>query len=968
MTNLLEGLTPNQAKAVTHRDGPCLVVAGAGTGKTMVITRRIAYLVKNEQIPPDQIAALTFTDKAAREMEERLDLLLPYGMTGTTIATFHSFCADIFRRHAFLLGLDPASKLMSSAEEVSFLRQHLEELPIALFKPSKNPIEFLRQFVGYLGKLKDEYIEPDKLKQYAHNLKENAGSESESETAELYKELANLYQATLKLYADNSVISYADLIFYSLKLLEKFPSVQAAEQERWRYILVDEFQDTNFSQAEVARILAGNHRNLMVVGDDDQAIYSFRGANLTNILNFRQLFPEALTLSLSDNFRSSQPILDLAYTLIQQNNPDRLEIKEKVCKQLKASSPQGSPPEHWHFERSSFEYQAIAQNIKEKLANKEYNPEDIAVLARAKSHLQGVENALKALDIPYELYGNSQFYNQEIIQVVLAYLRSICSPHDDMVLFFCLSQAPFSVKTSLLQRFLKEARYLNSSLWDYLENNLLPANPHPHETAAAETVTDPSLKESWQYLKPKLSFAKAKPTEALLDFLHTSGWYDQIRAEGINEKIEQLATLYQEMQGFEESNPGSSLNHYVRHLDYLLATEEDLTLAASQPNLQGVQLMTVHRSKGLEFPVVFMTNLAEGRFPSRNRSESLPFPYELTNSILPEKETHLQEERRLAYVAITRAKEKLYLTSSRFYNDNLRPVKPSRFVMEAFQYLDEPAAQNNHRQSLLEKESAYSQPNQLTKIAKQSKQLVLPKSYSPSSLDDYEQCPQRYLFAHVWQIKVPANQQINFGISIHKTLQEWYSAASGGEEPDLEKIYRKAWQSGGYASKKLEEDQFNFGLLKLKEYLAGPNGKANPLALERNIKAKLPSGKLLSGKIDRLDPAGDGGVKLIDYKSGENIMKPSQMLVDIPLGSYLLATEQNKEKVVEVELQYVMIGKTLTAQAGSLDLPKIIERAESLIKEIDQSLLSNDFPAKPSYQNCAFCDYHDICPYRYQKS
>jgi len=333
-------LNPEQLIAVTHGDGPLLIIAGAGTGKTKVITHRIAHLIENG-VNPNQILALTFTEKAAGEMEERVDRLVPYGYSNVWISTFHSFGDRILRDNVLEIGLAPDFKVLSEAEKIIFLKEHLFELPLNYYRPLGNPIKYISAITGLISRLKDEDVGVEEYVTYADGLKKLVGETlvvshregtSPSPTAqgfglEQQDELAKTYAKYQELMAKHGYLDFGDQVVLPLKLFRARPHILKRYQEKFRYILVDEFQDTNFAQFQLVKLLSERHKNITVVGDDDQSIYKFRGAAISNVLGFQKIYPDAKLITLTKNYRSCQPILDSAYRLISHNNPDRLEVK-----------------------------------------------------------------------------------------------------------------------------------------------------------------------------------------------------------------------------------------------------------------------------------------------------------------------------------------------------------------------------------------------------------------------------------------------------------------------------------------------------------------------------------------------------------------------------------------------------------------------------------------------------------------
>ena len=439
---LLADLTPRQRKAVTHGNGPLLIVAGAGTGKTTVITRRIAWLIAEKRAKPSEILALTFTDRAALEMTERIDRLVPYGYTDTVISTFHAFGDRLLRDHALEAGLSDRSTVMSRAEQVIFLREHLFELPLDKYRPLGDPTRFLHALVTLISRARDEDVDPAEYLVAARELSERAAAAPEDaalgEEAAQQAELAGLYAAYESLMRANDRFDFGDQVSLVLRLLREHPAVLAEERQRYRYILVDEFQDTNYAQFELVKLLAGSATaNVTVVGDDDQSIYRFRGAALSNILGFRAAFPRSASVVLNDNFRSRQPILDAAYRLIRHNDPDRLEAREGLDKRLIARSRfdrptgDGEPIELLPFDTGSDEADALAERIGGSLRSGR-SPGDHAILVRTNRDADPILRALNMARIPWRFSGTAGLYHQPEVRLLVSFLRAVNDPDDSI--------------------------------------------------------------------------------------------------------------------------------------------------------------------------------------------------------------------------------------------------------------------------------------------------------------------------------------------------------------------------------------------------------------------------------------------------------------------------------------------------------------------------------------------------------
>ncbi len=329
-------LNIEQKEAVTYTDGPLLIIAGAGTGKTKVITHRIANLIATKRARPEQILAVTFTEKAANEMEERVDVLIPYSYSFVEISTFNSFGEKVLRNYGHELGYAVDINLLDDVEQAIFFREHLFQFPLDYYRPLSSPARFIQELLGTIKKLKQEDISPEAYQFYANELLKKAENKVKKEEATKHLEIAHVYAKYQDLLKQEGKIDFEDQILIVVELFKKRPSILQEFQEKYRYILVDEFQDTNYIQFELLKQMAEKHKNITVVGDDDQSIFRFRGASLSNILNFRDVYPDYKKIVLNKNYRSTQPILDASYQLIKHNNPDRLEVQENINKKIES--------------------------------------------------------------------------------------------------------------------------------------------------------------------------------------------------------------------------------------------------------------------------------------------------------------------------------------------------------------------------------------------------------------------------------------------------------------------------------------------------------------------------------------------------------------------------------------------------------------------------------------------------------
>ncbi|MFC1511512.1 ATP-dependent helicase, partial [Candidatus Margulisiibacteriota bacterium] len=447
-----------QKQAITHGTGPLLVIAGAGTGKTTVIAQRIAHLIAAKKAKPGEILALTFTDKAAEEMEIRVDQLVPYGYIDVSISTFHSFGDRVLRDHAIDLGLRSDYKVLSLPEQLVFLREHLFELPLKYYKSLGDPTKHLEALLKVISRAQDEDVSPAEYLRWARKAKD-----------ERQIEVAKVYAKYQELKAKKGFVDFADQVGLALKLFRKSPAVLREFQQRYKYVLVDEFQDTNYAQFELLKLLAGKKANLTVVGDDDQSIYKFRGAAVSNILNFEKTYKKCRKVVLIKNYRSSQIILDTAYRLIKFNNPDRLEVRAKVNKKLKAVGKlPNKKVEHKHFDRIESEADWVAQTIKK---GKKYS--DYAILVRANAEAEPFQQALKLAGIPYQFSGASGLYYAPEVQLMIAFLKAIGDLSDSMALFHLAASLVYQLDPLDLQKmntFAKRRNYTLHYIFTHLES------------------------------------------------------------------------------------------------------------------------------------------------------------------------------------------------------------------------------------------------------------------------------------------------------------------------------------------------------------------------------------------------------------------------------------------------------------------------------------------------------------------
>ncbi|OGH24349.1 MAG: hypothetical protein A3B47_01120 [Candidatus Levybacteria bacterium RIFCSPLOWO2_01_FULL_39_24] len=947
-----KALNPQQIAAIKHLQGPLLIIAGAGTGKTTVITERIKYLILKKNILSSQILALTFTDKAAREMEERVDIAMPYGYTQMWISTFHAFCDRILRQDAHAIGLDPGYKLISEAESILLLRQNIFNIGLNLFRPLGNPTKFLDALLTHFSRLKDEDVSPKEYLEWVK--KQKSGEETQQ-----YLELANSYKKYEELKIKEGVMDFSDLISNTLLLFRKRKNILKKYQKQFKFILVDEFQDTNYAQNELAILLAGDDKNITVVADDDQSIYRFRGAAVSNVLQFKKSFPKAKVVTLNNNYRSTQPILDAAYRLIQHNNPNRLEVVEGIDKKLKSHSPASEKDiELIHEIRSEDEADKIARTIKD-LTEKKYEYKDFAILVRANNHASLITTALQRHRIPFQFLGPGYLFQQEEIKDLIAYLAFLTNLSDSVSLFRVLSMDVFEIPYVELNYLLNFAKRKNLTLFETLFNV---------EQSFLKPATQEKLIRFREMAVRHLEKSKKDSAgQILYYFLIDSKLFEILSSSnsiGEERRVQNIAKFFDRIKSFETERPDANIFILYEWLNLMLQMGDSPTAAdVDIKDKNVVNILTVHSSKGLEFKVVFMVNLVSDRFPSRERSEKIPLPDGiLKENILSESDFHLEEERRLFYVGVTRAKERLYFTAADYYGTGKRIRKLSPFIYDALPNLLEEKLESKTQQlSLPEVLSVYRE-----ETAGQEEKPPLKISYVTfSNLQMFDICPLHYKAKVIFNLPTPPAAVQSFGISIHNTLYNFYKQISERATPSLKqllKIFKEEWMSEGYSGKRHEEERFAQGIKLLEEFYKTDCSKpTKPLQLEYPFNFILKNGVKVFGKIDRIDKKGKG-IEIIDYKTGGENPK-AETAHELQLAIYALAATRVKDKIlnrnpkdITLTLHFLDGNTKKTMSFEKKDLDKLESELIEKIAEIEKS----DFKCSKSVL-CINCEYKILC-------
>jgi DNA helicase-2/ATP-dependent DNA helicase PcrA len=959
---LLQGLNPAQRRAVLHGDGPLLIVAGAGTGKTKVITHRIARLIAAKAARPDEILAVTFTEKAANEMEGRVDVLVPYTSSFAEISTFNSFGERVLRDHALDAGYPPDFRLLADVDQAIFFRENLFRLPLDYYRPLGHPTRHIQEVLEAIRRLKQEDVQPQEYVGWAETLARRASSEAERETARKHLEIARVFAAYQALLRAEGLIDFEDQVTLVVDLFRRRPAVLDEVRGRYRYVLVDEFQDTNYVQFELLKMLAAGHRNLTVVGDDDQSIFRFRGASLSNILGFEEVFPEAKRIVLTRNYRSTQPILDASYRLIRHNDPNRLEFKDRIDKRLRAAARgRGKSIHMLAFDTLAHEADTVADRVLEIRAGGA-GWRDLAVLVRRNADADPYLRAFNMKQIPFRFSGSRGLYQQEEVKVLIAFIRAVTDFDNSRDLFYLALSDVYRADPYDLTRIAGYADKKNLSLHGVFKTIAEGPSPVEISAAAAETV-----RRIFADIVAYVDLARTRNAGAVVyAFLEQSGYLKSLVGEMTPEsevRIKNIRLFFDKIQDFAGLVENDSLRSFARYLDLLAEVGDNPATSEAELDEDAVNVLTVHKAKGLEFDTVFLVGLIEDRFPGRERPERIPVPDGVLKESLPGRENFLQEERRLFYVAMTRARRALYLTWGRDYGTRrLKRVSP--FVLEA---LDIPKMPEDVlKASVLE---------EIRRYALAAGRTTTPAPVRPSGairlsyvrVEDYLLCPLKYKFRHELRVPVLPHHAIVFGRVLHETIHAYLKRRMKGRAVDVETVitdYRTNWVNEGFLSREHEELRKAAGEKALRLFYECEEASGRrPAFLERPFRWQ-ERGLRFSGRFDRIDFEAAGAV-IIDFKTtdvGSQKEADRAAAESLQMDVYALSFLKTEGLLPsETRLHFLESGLIGRAAKGEKELA----RASAKIREAAEGIRAGDFKARPDWHTCSNCEFKTICPSSY---
>ena len=969
------GLKLNEAqrRAITHGEGPLLVIAGAGTGKTRVITERIRHLLQSdENLSGENILGLTFTKKAAGEMKARVVKATSERGKAVTLATFHSFCETL------LAEADPQRVMLDEFDHWILLRRNLRRLHLEKYRRLADPGQFLNDFVEFFSRCQDELVSAEDYQRYAAGLAARMEAERETldedtlverlETVALQQELARAYRASEELLREKNRVSFGSLITGAVGLLERDAQLREALQKKYRYILVDEFQDTNIAQLRLLELLAGPARNILAVGDNDQAIYRFRGASFASFKLFLERFAgwkegqdsTPFRVALTENYRSTPNILRVAMQVIGQNAVSA-DFPKKI---LSPNEPPGEKIRIVELATPEEEARWVASEL-ERIHGAGRRWKDFAVLYRQHAHRDHLVEELSRRKIPFVITRLS-ILEHPLVRDALAYLRLIAAPYDDIACARVLAAPAWQLRAQDLVRLAEKARKEKKVIYDLLQ---LPQGQLAFDHSQA------ALGQLVEFVSSQKKTLKRCTAREILGVL--TDWLE-IRQRAKEHDRKYVKRLAEFMKEWEPKSETRGLAEFIEYLDYYAQAGGVVSLEDDAPP-DAVQLMTVHAAKGLEFPQVFLLRVNNRAFPATERPRVFEFPVELMKEGAPAEQFHIQEERRLFYVALTRAEERLTITTVTEKKGKV-PVFIEDILMEpAIKRLDvrqmmpklppaevEQRAPDEHREDVQLFPAAAEPAKIFSRIADWAEEFHPPSpeplTLSPSALSGYRTCPQRYLFGYLWSLREGPKAAMTFGAVMHTTIKRFVDQLRKGVKlsfDEVQGIFETEWNSKGFEDQYQEEEYKKDGLEQLRAFHTGMIAELpQAVGQEKAFELPLDNNVIIKGRIDQINALGnEPDVEIVDYKTGRP-KKDADAKKDLQLSLYALAVKEILElNPVRLVFHYLQDNRR---QETTRDA-KQLDEAQKVVQEAAADIRAGQFRAKRGFV-CRNCAYRPICP------
>ncbi|MCL2134498.1 MAG: ATP-dependent helicase [Candidatus Bathyarchaeota archaeon] len=989
--NVLDNLNPQQRVAVTEIGCPLLIIAGAGSGKTQTVASKIVYLVE-KGVKPENILALTFNQKAAEELKTRATCMLNNSEI-PNISTFHSFCNQVIHENILNTKLNANFRIITETAQLVYLTKNINTFGIEHLEFNHEPYTLAEEIKKFIAKCKDENVTPHDLQTYIELYEKNFTDEEKQEEINNLKDILKIFQAYENYKLQNNMLDFGDLLCIVYNLLKNKPIILRNYQEKFQYIIVDEFQDTNYIQLQIVYLIAKHHKHITVVGDDDQSIYKFRGAYLTNIAEFKQMFPNFTQKTLEHNYRSTKKIITIANTLIE-NNPQR------TTKKLFTNNPEGDQIDITETPNDTTQTNYILETTKKLL--KKHPPQDIAILCRRKNTADPIIKAFKKHAIPYN-FGTTEFFQEPIIKDITAFLKIITNPlENNAEIVRILNRHNYNIKPIDICKFNTYANQNNLCLYETFDH--------------INKIDIDKLK--FQQVKQTLTeMITTKKTQQTLELIHTilfeREFYKYELAIKHNRNIQLLNKFYTFAEEYNNIYPNNNIEDFT---DYLTFASNFNLEQEQDTNKEAITISTIHSAKGMQYPIVIIPDVNERKIPTNYHKNKFNLPKELLKGIQPnydDKELQLQEERRLFYVAITRAKDKLIMTYAKRHGENKTDSKPSRFLQEInykqnkdinFQHenqqettIEVTTTKNQTETKLLQQIVANLTNKQFNAAIKQilllakstnktldvqteiinkikepdysvlerteEKPLTIPTNhvFSVSQFVVYKKCPRQYQYHHVMKIPEKPRYYFDFGSTIHNIVEQITIMQKKGRPTNkdvVDKLLTKFWNPKGYESKIDEQRDYKEAKTILKNFLEEQSqNKAEILDIERGFETTI-NDVLIRGRIDRIDRY-EKVFTIIDYKTSKAVASLNSLKQDMQLLVYALAVKDmyGSEIQLEVGEWFLRSNKKVFFTPEK----QAIEAIQTEIQEMVKSINSGKFDPKKDVWTCRECDYKCLC-------
>ncbi|HEY4869069.1 MAG TPA: ATP-dependent DNA helicase [Candidatus Dormibacteraeota bacterium] len=934
-------LDADQLEAVNHLDGPCLVLAGPGSGKTRVIVERVLALL-SRGVALEQQLVLTYTRKAADEMRTRAEAAHGPFAAEPPLTNYHSFAYGVVREWGWLVGVAPIFRIADAAERWLHAEAVLAELrPRTLWNPLR-PHDLMDPLLAVIGYAKQELVTPQAYRDWAERRLQGCTDPVEQAVLQRHEEVAAVYAALDERYRRLGVFDHDDCILYAERLIREQPAARHAVADRIRYVMVDEYQDTNFAQARLVESLTTDHRNVLVVADDDQSIYKFRGASRANLDRFTREYPGHRTVVLTHNYRSTTEIVAASRKVIAGATP-----ATRIAKQLVAERGNGAAVEIWSAPDERAEVTAVARACRE-LIEAGTRPADIAWLFRRHVDMQPAMHALQQCGVPYQVTGGRGYFQEREIKDLFALLAAAADPGDTQALLRCMHMPAWHVSGRCRAALATAARENDQPLSTLLADE------------AAVPVDDAELEAARHCLDDILELHQLTEREDVRDVffaaIEASGFLGVIDEEQGAARLQMAANLNKFgdlLETFADWSDDRRVATALRYLHVLRDSRDADELAPIDAIEEGIVLLTTHGAKGLEWPIVFLARCATDEWSGRPRSAfDIQLPDELVPEPPPVGDGAVDEERRLFYVASTRARDRLVFTWAQRYPRTFRPQTCTPFLSAV-------AADDGTRSIDLEPAGDVAVRPRRTP----GTPLPAHPSLAVSDLRVFRDCPRRFEYRKIWRLPVRDSVQSWYGTLIHEVLHAAAVQRTAGVRIDADAV-AALWDQGWTASRgpkgghpelrALGEDQ-------LRRYVESPAWlDADIDAVEERVVMEM-NGAEIVGRFDRLDRNNGAPPTVVDYKTSRP-RDAESLKRDIQVRAYAVAMAQRaKSEDVSVELHYLQTGDVARVDFDSKFLNRAHYQLGAITTELVQAWKRGDFPARPSRWQCPRCEYRTVC-------